>query len=72
MSEYNLNLNVKIQADDLAAAYAAVSILLAEIKTLGEITKVDIAEPKSDYLSGHKPGCRATPGTRTACTCVVR
>lgn len=57
MSEYNLNLNVKIQADDIAAAYAAVAVVLAEVKSLGEITKVDLGEPKGK-IGGHVPGCR--------------
>lgn len=70
MAEYNLNLNVKVQADDIAAAYAAVSLVLSEVKNLGEITKVDLGEPKANGLPGHGPGCRMSK-TRSAsvCTC---
>lgn len=74
MAEYNLNLNVKVQADDIAAAYAAVSIVLAEVKNLGEITKVDLGEPKSGKIGGHVPGCRQVDGSGrvirgNVCTC---
>jgi len=59
MTEYNLNLNVKVEADDIAAAYAAVSVVLAEVKRLGEITKVDLGEPKkTGSYGGHTSGCR--------------
>lgn len=68
MPEYNLNLNVKITADDIAAAYAAVSVVLAEVKSLGEITKVDLGEPKNSGLPGHGSGCRMARGGVT-CTC---
>lgn len=70
MSEYNLHLNLKITANDLAAAYAAVAEVLAEVKSLGEITKVDLSEPKQGNLFGHTSGCRMSDGRRSGtCTC---
>lgn len=74
MAEYNLNLNVKVEAEDIAAAYAAVSVVLGEVKKLGEITKVDLGEPKKPLLTGHVPGCRQVDGQGrvvrgATCTC---
>lgn len=70
MADYNLNLNVKIDAEDLAAAYATVAEFLAAAKGLGEITKVDLQEPKKNNLFGHTSGCRLSDGRRSGtCTC---
>lgn len=71
MAEYNLNLNIKIDAADLVAAYAEVSEILGSIKGLGTITKVDLQEPKhGNTFHGHTAGCRMSDGRRSGtCTC---
>lgn len=71
MSEYNLNLNIKIDADDLVSAYAEVSAILGNIKGLGTITKVEVQEPKTNGFPGHTAGCRMskTRNAGVACTC---
>lgn len=71
MPEYNLNLNVKIEAEDLAIAYLRLAEILTSVKNLGEITKVDIAEPKPNGFPGHTSGCRMskTRNAGVACTC---
>lgn len=70
MAEYNLNVNIKINADDLASAYAGVATILGDIKGLGEITKVDLQESKKNNLFGHTAGCRMSDGRRSGtCTC---
>ena len=67
--EYNLFLNVKLGAEDLAEAYAAVAKVLETVKGLGEITKVEVSDKVPAKLTGHKPGCRWVPGSRTVCNC---
>jgi hypothetical protein len=68
VTTYNLNLNVKVESEDLAGAYEEVAKILAVVKTLGEITKVDIND-KGSVLPGHVPGCRGTTRGGTGCTC---
>ena len=72
MTTYNLNLNVKVESEDLAGAYEEVAKVLAVVKTLGEITKVDINDKGSNLMPGHVPGCRMSSPTRSrsdTCTC---
>jgi hypothetical protein len=57
VSNYNLNLNVKIDVSDLAEAYAKVADVLERVKVLGDITKVDVSDKKPLH-TGHVPGCR--------------
>jgi hypothetical protein len=68
MSDYNLNVNIKIDASDLADAYTKVGRVLSELGGLGEVTKVDLSDKKP--LHGHVPGCRMSDGRRSGtCTC---
>lgn len=70
MPEYNLNVNVKLVAPDLADAYDQVARFLTAAKGLGTITKVDLQEPKQGNLFGHTSGCRMSDGRRSGtCTC---
>lgn len=69
MPDYNLNVNVKIDAHDLADAYSKVGLVLTELKGLGEVTKVDVSDKKPAGF-GHVPGCRMSDGRRSGvCSC---
>lgn len=44
MTEFNLNLNVKIDAPTLGDAYIKMAGLITDLQKIGEVTKADISD----------------------------